>query len=163
MTTSGTDAELGVRIRMAREHAGMSKAALARAAGVADSTICALESGKRRQVREETAKAIAAALGRSAKLLFRGALTYRGRTPHILRHGSKNALQEARLAQNLTIKGLSTLAKVSYRTIVALENDQQSAVTLQVAVALALALHDTPAHLFPGMKIQNRSVHKKVS
>lgn len=61
---------LGIKIKKARERAGMTRSELARKSGISRVTIWALESGKQQTTTTHTLSCIADALGISLEILF---------------------------------------------------------------------------------------------
>ena len=68
----GTERHIGVRLRAARAQRGLSRERLAVSSGLSYAAIVQIESGRRRQVRIETVRALAAALQVSVDYLVGG-------------------------------------------------------------------------------------------
>lgn len=69
----GTERHIGIRLRAARAQRGLSRERLAVASGLSHAAIVQIESGRRRQVRIETVRALAGALEVSVDYLVGGA------------------------------------------------------------------------------------------
>ena len=96
-----SDTDVGARLRVARERAGLTQAAAAEAIGVARTTLVALEQGRRRP-RISEIQQLARRYGTSANALLRREAVHVDLTPRFRRLGAADSGAAAEAARLLT-------------------------------------------------------------